>query len=578
MDTHNSQGSVGTTNNDPSPVEQASLVYTQTQEKGVLNTSKEGVTRFLGSSSGVHFLQNVKAVFISNDGDTGMNLDEQFLLEEEPYGEESTTTTDTGGKVMPQITKELGEKLLMPYFRYFHPLLPFLDGIEVKQDMEQVSQGNEELSMEKLIVLKSIFSIGLLEYPECKPQAELFCFKSASNAMSYSYMISSKYDIQTIRSLLAIQVYLYAKMYMQSSYEMSGLIRSKMHLAGLHRCPARYPQLSDHVCITRKRIYWSAYAIDRQLSQSLGLPIGYQDSDVDVCSLECENHMVGLDLPLAHSQQAYVNKNQMLVAIAYADYGKLIGQVIEMFNKAMHTRQVDRISVLELKSEIEAWRNRLPSSLVDDRYGNELPFENSCFFNAIYCHLNILTHRPRLSLSPNNPEFRYAIQVCIDNSRRILLDLTWQCKTHPDQSLFWPGYLSIVWMSGLMIAYASRIGFYPPNRAKDELAMCMPLCKKMAKRWKVAKTCEKMLKTLLDAFQNNTPPQLDDDYDDSGSANNSGGDEPPNKRFKTDSSTLVGDEESNANSFDTFDLDQFGTIDEVFELFNSTLMWKDASM
>ncbi|KAG0153273.1 hypothetical protein PDIDSM_5123 [Penicillium digitatum] len=53
--------------------------------------------------------------------------------------------------------------------------------------------------------------------------------------------------------------------------------------AGLHRCQFRDEQLSTHDRQLQKRVLRCAYAIKRYLRRALGLPIGAQDSDLDVC-------------------------------------------------------------------------------------------------------------------------------------------------------------------------------------------------------------------------------------------------------------------------------------------------------
>ena len=62
-----------------------------------------------------------------------------------------------------------------------------------------------------------------------------------------------------------------------------GLIDRSLVQAGLHCCPYHYAELSTGVGEIRKRIFWSTYALDRFLSQALGLPIGIQDDGFDLC-------------------------------------------------------------------------------------------------------------------------------------------------------------------------------------------------------------------------------------------------------------------------------------------------------
>jgi hypothetical protein len=43
------------------------------------------------------------------------------------------------------------------------------------------------------------------------------------------------------------------------------------------------PQIPQGDCKMRKWVFWSTCALNRYLNQALGDPLGYQDSDIDVC-------------------------------------------------------------------------------------------------------------------------------------------------------------------------------------------------------------------------------------------------------------------------------------------------------
>ena len=72
-------------------------------------------------------------------------------------------------------------------------------------------------------------------------------------------------------------------MSLQAASTVAGMLMRSIFYAGLHRYPFRYVQLSRHDCEIRKRLFWSAYTADRYLSQALGLSLGVQDLDIDVC-------------------------------------------------------------------------------------------------------------------------------------------------------------------------------------------------------------------------------------------------------------------------------------------------------
>lgn len=462
----------------------------QSQEKGIL-TSSNGVTQFIGSASGIHFLNTVKAaLLVSERGNDIDEIDEQVIAGERHV--ESAALLSNEIEVIVVLPFELVQKLCIPYFKYLHPLFPFLNGNEFRSDLNALRKAGTSIPTIKSCIFRAVFSIGVLEYPELGSTVENLIFKGPSEALSYIGLLAAKYDMLSIQSLLALQVYLLSAMSVRNSYQLSGLIRTKLYAAGFHRCPARYGFDLDE-CNQRKRIYWSAYALDRHICQTLGLPLGIQDSDVDVCSLIAEKHIYMGDISI-QALESNEHDSPVRIGASYAAYGTLIGQVVELFNKSVHMRHIDASKVLELKSKIEAWRNRLPDDIITDPNS---PFENTCFFDVIYYYIIILVNRPRLSLTQTNAEFRYAIEVCIDCSRSAILKMTDQINQHPDQSLFWPGYLSTVWSSGLMLAYACRIGTYPYSKASKEIGLCLPLCDEMAKRWPIAEKCRQMLETIM---------------------------------------------------------------------------------
>jgi hypothetical protein len=263
-----------------------------------------------------------------------------------------------------------------------------------------------------------------------------------------------------------------------------------MH-AGLHRCPFRYAQLSSHDRQLRKRIFWCAYAIDRYLSQALGLPLGIQDSDIDVClpaapemhsprrlrdlqsSVPSRKSISG-DKKSSHERSASHpgdvggdHRRKESVLASYVDSGTLTGRALELLHKSILVRSVRRSSVLFLVTDVHKWWNSLPLELqgrspdVGKRVAAadpDDPFDFGPFFTVLYQHLILIIHRPSLSLDPSTAEFCSGLQICIGAARSILAALKLQVGS--GQALFWPGFVSAAWMSGLVLAFACQLKQY----------------------------------------------------------------------------------------------------------------------
>ncbi|KNG87487.1 hypothetical protein ANOM_003820 [Aspergillus nomiae NRRL 13137] len=155
----------------------------------------------------------------------------------------------------------------------------------------------------------------------------------------------------------------------------------------------------------RKRIFWCAYAIDRYLSQALGLPLGIQDSDIDVCAPGADEiHVPGshrahglrmglstfnlddrassapassadaIQLPAEQSfgheshrntpsdSEPLQNKREIAFA-SYVESGKLTGRALELFHKSILVRSIRRSSVLFLITDVHKWWNSLSVDL-----------------------------------------------------------------------------------------------------------------------------------------------------------------------------------------------------------------------
>lgn len=249
---------------------------------------------------------------------------------------------------------------------------------------------------------------------------------------------------------------------------------------------------------------------DRYLSQALGLPLGIQDSDIDVCTPgTAELHLpvprlgvsdtesateVSLHLPRGslgstRDSSSYLdpsstieedliqsssneatgpNRRQGEDALAnHVAYGKLTGRALEMFHKSITARVAEYDDVLELTSDIHSFWNALPRHLqdlpspnypVDDEKSSHRS-HLGLYFTIIYQQLILLINRPFLSLEPSSARFRSSMQACIGASRTVISTLKEQ--TVDGTCIPWPGTLSVTWMSGLILAFACALDIYP---------------------------------------------------------------------------------------------------------------------
>jgi hypothetical protein len=493
-----------------------------TSEIGTLKKLPDHGTEWLGSSSGVFFVNTVRRAFSAAFSATTSETQSYPASEDILAGGEnivSSPVEKTLARALGKLpSRSVASGLVLSFFKAWHPLFPFLHGPTFLSDMEVIytashrpqpkAEGHfkklgpqnelDDIDIRKAVTLLLIVNVASLDSAETMLPSNSR-IKSSADVARMAGVLGVRHDIITIQALVASELYLIATRALREASTVGGMLLRNMFHAGLHRCPLRYAQLSPEDCEIRKRIFWSAYALDRHLSQSLGAPLTLQDSDIDTClsgtrelhkpvtrdmmgnpSRDILFHMPSKD-PLASSSQpkrrsmdsdaapdiAEAEEKQRREAAlrSYVQYGRLTGRVVEIFHKSVHARFPARDAILHLTSDIDAWWNDLPGFLsgedVADVPGHQMILIP--FFTILYQNLLILVNRPALSLPPTSAEFHHGLQVCIKASRTTLTAL----KMHQEQGLtmFWPGLLAANWMAGLIIAFACQMGKYPVARA-----------------------------------------------------------------------------------------------------------------
>uniref|UniRef100_A0A093VA90 Transcriptional activator protein acu-15 n=1 Tax=Talaromyces marneffei PM1 TaxID=1077442 RepID=A0A093VA90_TALMA len=397
-----------------------------TSEVGSLTANSNDESQFVGSSSGVFFVNTVRRAFAQSLGSMKTAPTPEFPVPEDTLigspssaransnanrrQSKATVEPRTTWTYDPQIAQCLGEapglddarQLMMTYFKIWHPLFPFLHGPSFLHAMEAFySEGSAGDELSKAVsehhrvcwsaIFQCIFNISSTLQPDLQ-LAQRAKITSAADALKLANVLLNRHDILSLQAILAIQLYLVASMSLRNASLLGGtILRAVLH-AGFHRCPFRYQQLSAHDCQLRKRIFWCFYAIDRYLSQALGLPLGIQDSDIDVClpgspeihtprnprcapslsppaeapemagSNSFQDGVLSNPKWTSRSPSGEASLNREATLAGFVAYGKLTGRALELFHKSTHSREIRRSAVLYLVSDVHKWWNNLPST------------------------------------------------------------------------------------------------------------------------------------------------------------------------------------------------------------------------
>ncbi|ETS78144.1 hypothetical protein PFICI_10206 [Pestalotiopsis fici W106-1] len=541
-------------------------------------------SEFIGSSSGVFFVNTVFHTFarhrraapqggIEAPEPAGTPSVHEYVGTAEP--EQPTATprppiNDLSGQAhsnaygidLPGLgeppCEKVAKNLMKHYFQYWHPFYPFLHGPTFFDSLESIyhseSSNPEDHSQayhDKLcraVTYQCIFNIAASAHPHKLPEASQI--RSPSVLTDIVGTLSARHDVASFQALIAVELYLISIMSLRPASTVHGLLVRLVYHSGLHRCPFRYIQLTREMCEMRKRILWSVYTMDRYLSQSLGYPLGLQDSDIDVCIPGAEElhkpvtlrlgsgnpaHSSVEDtrshLPRSRSTPRSTEDNQLVpqtlqqmpstistgsighggndppasqtpafrVQGHFVTYSQLVAEALELFHKSLHTRSATLEKITDLTCRIQSWWNGLPVEFQDDdildgkENGSHGPFV--AFFTISYHHLLILINRPFLSLKQDTMDFRSSLQRAIGASRGVVSKL--RLISQDPFLTSCPAILSATWMAGLVLAFATMLDMYPLSKADIEINKCLVALRSMSPRWTNARSCQHALKALL---------------------------------------------------------------------------------
>lgn len=516
-------------------------------ETGSFIAGRPGESQFIGSASGVFFANTVlrafsktSAFFWSGDAPEPSDADSvherlvgldgpqlpmlagDFMgpspraSEEEPGGGwRPSYGVDVPGLGRPPLTAD-ANSLMYLYFTHWHPFFPFLHGPSFIAEMEEFYNRQVQGSMpshpnlrEKLcraVTYQCVFMVAGSMHCLPEPASRI---RSASALLSLVGHLSIHHDMHSLRALLAMEIYMISVSSLRAASTVNGVLTRLMYHAGYHRCPHRYVQLTNQARITRKRMLWCAYVVDRYLSQALGLPHGFNDQDIDVCipgmverhqkpiqphgtsatasSLtdtpavahlpdhldartgfdDSEAETTGLEVPHCSGKPGTtegvdIQRIGKHVLGYMVTYSRLAGQALNLFHQSVHVRAVSRESVQDITYQVHAWWNDLPTPFQIFEHSPGTPPYGG-LFTMLRHNLLLLIHRPFLSLPTHRVEFKLSIQVLIDACRNIAKHFPFCTKT-----VFltaWPITLSTIWMTGLVVSYATLLGLYSLQKA-----------------------------------------------------------------------------------------------------------------
>lgn len=173
------------------------------------------------------------------------------------------------------------------------PIMPYLDGKDLTQRYEEVllqhgrrSTGDNPSTsaLNRFNVCLAVATGALLS--SRSPSNSLLIMRLHDESIRQLTLIDTKEEANLVSCILSLTLFALYSPGGGSSWHLVGLALRKCISQGWHRHQESTGQLTESDLVLRKRLFWSAYMIDRSLSLVMGRPFSIHDRDISVTVLK----------------------------------------------------------------------------------------------------------------------------------------------------------------------------------------------------------------------------------------------------------------------------------------------------
>lgn len=179
--------------------------------------------------------------------------------------------------------------------------------------------------------------------------------------------------------------------------------------------------------------------------------------------------------------------SKLLLPTFLAKHGRIKGLILEVRNKSVMHSHSDPEELSRIDAEISQWWNEaqdlIDPDLDSDGFNGQerTPLANLKASHKLLLIVQkhesvILLNRPVISSGSDTAAFAAAMQKCIGASKAIVTNLYRHISKSIEMEgardgrikypLLWPGFVWLVWQSGLILLYAASEGYYSDQVAQ----------------------------------------------------------------------------------------------------------------
>lgn len=405
-----------------------------------------------------------------------------------PYG--TTETADDGPTVSSLMPPhDTAGQLLEAYFTLRWPALPVLhQPTFMKKHYAKVTQLGDSSDAVSIFLTFMVFALGSIDTKAQEltlPDAHLDFFDVA---MQHIPGLVHSNSLETVQGLLLMTVFAVNERRRINSWHAIGLaVRTAIDL-GLHRAST---SSSSDILTTemQRRVFWSVYALDRNISVSLGRPCSIGDTDFDAPLPGCysDDELETMCLGATQLEGRLRNPRDLSAFLHIVELRQIQSRIQKNFYPVKtadiigpHHLEQERQSV---RLALDDWIARAP------RYSKPTPatFQSPDWFQIAYSHGLLLLYRP----SPACPAMSLdSLQICADSAISLISSYS---------SLYAKNKVTYTWIALQSLFMASVTMLYtlwvsPQIRkstrkvvVQSNVRSCLALFNTMEHHWPLAK-------------------------------------------------------------------------------------------
>ncbi|KAF5241193.1 hypothetical protein FANTH_9189 [Fusarium anthophilum] len=331
-----------------------------------------------------------------------------------------------GAKQAYPAEKEVGDKLIEAYYARVHPKHPFLPRKRVQSLHEarlELVPAHKAVPSEGVTkgcdyaTLQLVYAIGA-RYLQLSNDEDHYSppNRHYARAMADADSIFATGNLESLEAMLLLTIY---QLRSPTGPGVWWMIETTMRCCidnGLHRQAPNLPPTLDE---RRKRIFWTAYMLERSVARTMGRPHSISDRDIDVAlPANIDDELDTDEVILA----AIVESNQHPAQISALTPAIHIFRLQQIDSKISYTvcrvdKDVSEIKphkVTRLRQALEEWKAAIPQTGPENK---PHPYLTTDYHMIQYHKAIILLNLPFLPfLTPQSPTFHEVVhsagQVC----------------------------------------------------------------------------------------------------------------------------------------------------------------------